>query len=69
MVSPSRLEKNEQLVNVATHNPTTAQMAVRHRKDGRAESMTCTVVLIQKSIQPAQLEGLAERDRRDLRDR
>ena len=69
MVSPSRAEKSEQLVNVATHIPTTAHMAARRRKEGRAESMTCTIILIQKTSQPAQLDGLAARDTRDLRDR
>ena len=51
MVAPSRLEKSEQLVSVATHNPATTHKAARNRKEGRAESTTCTIILIQKSIQ------------------
>jgi hypothetical protein len=63
MVSESRLEKGEQLVKVATHNPTTTPDAARNRKDGRAGSMTCTIILIQKSNQRAQP---AERDEPSL---
>ena len=55
MVVPFRLEKSEQLVNVATHSPATTPEAARNRREGRAESMTCTIILIQKSIQRAQL--------------
>jgi hypothetical protein len=51
MVSESRLDKDEQLANVATHNPTTTPEAARNRKDRRAGSMTCTIILIQKSNQ------------------
>ena len=69
MVEPSRLEKSEQLVNVATPSPATTHEAARNRKEERAESMACTIILIQKSIRWAQLAGLAERDTRDLRDR
>ena len=57
MVAPSRFEKSEQLVNVATHNPATTPKAARNRKEARAESMTCTTILIQKSIRRAQLTG------------
>ena len=56
MVAPSRLEKSEQPANVATHNPATTQRAARHGEEGCAESMTGTIILIQKSIQPEQLE-------------
>ena len=62
MVAPSRLEKSEQLVNVAIHSPATTPEAARNKRDGRAESMTCTSILIQKSIPRAQLSGLAARD-------
>jgi len=57
MVASSRLEKSEQLVNVATHSPTATPEAARYRKEGRAESMTCTIILIQKSIPRVQLTG------------
>ena len=36
MVWPSRLAKSEQLVNVATHNPTTTTEAARNREEARA---------------------------------
>jgi len=62
MVAPSRLEKSEQLVNVATTRLATTHEAARDRKEERAESMTCTIILIQKSIQPAQLVARKGRD-------
>lgn len=55
MVSPSRLEKSEQLVSVATHTPTTTHTAARNGKEERVESIPCTIILIQKSIERAQL--------------
>jgi hypothetical protein len=55
MVAPSRLEKSEQLVNVATTSPATTHEAARDREEERAESIACTIILIQKSIQWAQL--------------
>ena len=51
MVSPSGFEKSAQLVNVTTPSPATTHEAARNRKEARAESMTCTIILIQKSIQ------------------
>jgi hypothetical protein len=51
MVSDSRLDKDEQPANVAIHNPTTTPEAARNRKDRRAGSIICTIILIQKSIQ------------------
>src|SRR6185295_14226444 len=56
LIAASRLAKGEQPVNVAAHNPVTTTEAARNRRDGRAESMTCTSILIQKSNQPAQLD-------------
>jgi hypothetical protein len=56
MSAASRLEKSEQLVSVATHSPATTPEAVRNRREERAESMACTSILIQKSIQRAQLD-------------
>jgi hypothetical protein len=55
LIAASRLAKGEQPVNVAAHSPVTTTEAARNRRDGRAESMTCTSILIQKSLQPAQL--------------
>ena len=68
MVAPSRLEKSEQLVNVATTSPATTHEAARDRKEERAESMTCTIILIQNSILWAQLAAQYKRDRRDWQD-
>src|SRR6476646_815020 len=56
LIAASRLAKGEQPVNVAAHNPMTTTEAARNRRDRRAESMTCTSILIQKSNQPAQLD-------------
>jgi len=52
---PSRLEKSEQLVSVATHSPITTHTAARNGKEERVESIPCTIILIQKSIERAQL--------------
>ena len=38
MVEPSRLEKSEQLVNVATPSPATTHEAARNRKEEPAQS-------------------------------
>jgi hypothetical protein len=54
--APPPLEKNEQLVNVRIDSPATTPEAARSKRDGRAESMTCTSILIQKNAQGAQLE-------------
>jgi hypothetical protein len=59
MVAPSRFEKSEQLINVTTHSPATTPEAARSMREGRTESITCTSILIQKSVQRAQLD---ERD-------
>ena len=66
MVASSWLDKNEQLVNVATPSPATTHEAARNRKEERDESMTCTIILIQKSITRAQLAARNGRDKRDL---
>jgi hypothetical protein len=59
MVAPSRLEKSEQLVSIATHSPAPSHTAARNGKEGRVESIPCTIILIQKSIERAQLTGEA----------
>ncbi len=63
MYVPSRLEKYEQCVSVAAHSPITTHEAARNGKDGRLESIRCTIILIQKSTERAQLNAGATRGR------